>query len=119
MMDKIELRDKWFKILIAFLFISIIVGLRRGFLGVLQESTIIPVWYYYMNISLNLIGLLALFWMYNFKKNGVICFIGSLLIDFLIQLFILKTSNEASMFFIFMSILFIGVKVIPNWKKYD
>ncbi len=111
-------RDIWFKSLILFLLISCLVGGYRGVTGIVEQSYVLPQWYYYLNVVLNIGGIVVLFFFYNFKKIGIIAFLACLVIDFLIQLILGETFNTASLFFIFLSALLIGVKVVPNWSKY-
>lgn len=111
-------RDIWFKLLLLFLIISCIVGCYRGITGITEQSYVLPQWYYYLNVGLNIGGMLSLILFYNFKKLGVIIFFICLVTDFLIQLIFGQTFNTASLFFIFLSALLVGVKVIPNWNQY-
>lgn len=118
-MKKIIERDIWFKWLIGFLVVSCFVGGYRGFIGILEKSYVLPQWYYYLNVLFNIGALISLGFFFHFKKVGILLFIGFLLLDFFIQLFFGNTFNTASLFFIFLSSLLIGVKVLPNWEKYD
>ncbi|MFV0531344.1 MAG: hypothetical protein ACK5MD_07885 [Flavobacteriales bacterium] len=112
-------RDLWFKLLIGFLVISCLVGGYRGITGVVTKSYVLPQWYYYLNVILNIVALISLVFFFRFKKIGVVFFSLFILIDFFVQLFFGNTLNTATLFFIFLSILLIGVKVIPNWSRYD
>ncbi|APD05906.1 hypothetical protein UJ101_00357 [Flavobacteriaceae bacterium UJ101] len=118
-MEKIIERDNWFKLLIGFLVISCFVGGYRGYVGITEQSYVLPQWYYYLNIIFNVGALISLLLFFNFKKIGVILFMLFLILDFLVQLFLGDTFNTASLFFIFLSSLLVGVKIIPNWEKYD
>ncbi len=118
-MEKVIKRDIWFKLLIGFLIISCFVGGYRGIVGIIETSYVLPKWYYYLNVILNIGALISILFFFNFKKIGVQLFIFFLMIDFFVQLFLEDTFNTATFFFIFLSILLIGVKVIPNWNKYD
>ncbi|MFV0237045.1 MAG: hypothetical protein ACK5HU_00735 [Flavobacteriales bacterium] len=111
-------QDIWFRLLISFLVISCFVGGYRGLIGITEKSYLLPLWYYYLNVVFNLGALISLVLFFNFKKIGVLLFILFLIMDFFIQLIFGNTLNTASLFFIFLASLLIGVKVIPNWEKY-
>lgn len=112
-------QDIWFRLLISFLVISCFVGGYRGLIGITEKSYLLPLWYYYLNVVFNLGALISLVLFFNFKKIGVLLFMLFLIMDFFIQLIFGNTLNTASLFFIFLASLLIGVKVIPNWEKYD
>jgi|GEM_PF-6386648 len=111
-------KDFWFRSLIGLFVISCFVGYKRGVIGILKPSYLLPAWYYYFNIVLNTASLAALYFFYKMKKIGVILFIFFLIVDLGVQLFFGHTFNNALLFFIFLAGALIGVKVIPNWKNY-
>ena len=112
-------RDSWFLGLIFFLFISCLIGGYRGVEGIFEESYLLPLWYYYLNILMNIGGVISLYFFYQLKKNGVLLFVAFLLIDFFVPIIFVNSLNSASFFFIFLVTLFLGLKVIPNWTQYD